>query len=163
MQRLGCRSSFVVSTSGWIGYGGRTESVDRRAHAGLRKRNSCRLVVAGERDFTRPVRGNDWKSEFHEGFGRVFLMMKDVLDAGRHLFVSGGRATAYSAAIELLLERHARKGEMPFLARLPADVRRCDFERFSETLMGDVARFGLDTADSASQVKRKRSKTPLNN
>lgn len=57
-------------------------------------------------------------------YGEVLLAMDDKIEAGRHLFCSGFRASEYSEAIELFLSRNRRDKPHRFLSVFPLMVRR---------------------------------------
>lgn len=58
------------------------------------------------------LRGNISAQEFHaelyERYGRLLLDMRDSVDAGKYLFLSGARNPEYLESIDLFLTRHGR-------------------------------------------------------
>lgn len=64
-----------------------------------------------------------YSPELYEQYGALLLVMKDDMQAGKYLFLSGVRRAAYEKAIALFLARHPVAGGRGFIASFPAKVR----------------------------------------
>ncbi len=78
----------------------------------------------------------------YEKYGQVLLLMGDLIEAGKYLFISGQRESGYSVAIELFLARNAKQGWARLKSAFPRRVRNLPIDEFPEQVQLELSNLG---------------------
>ncbi|MCK0070008.1 hypothetical protein [Kordiimonas laminariae] len=81
--------------------------------------------------------------------------MKDNLEAGKYLFLSGIRKPEYSGAINLFVEGYRKRDIQQIYSAFPSMARRTAFEDFPENVKVELWHLKFDP----SQIKVKTEKS----
>lgn len=101
----------------------------------------------------------------HEALGIVLLEMGDKIEAGRFLFISGGRNEKYQSAIEAFLNRFANSSAHQLHSSLPSRARAMQFSELPAPVQSELIQRGFSEKElkSASPVdSRQGFKAKLN-
>jgi hypothetical protein len=79
-----------------------------------------------------------YDSVLYEKYGAVLQMMRDLIESGKFLFLSGVRIPEYDEPIQIFLSRHGRTGWKSLKGSLPSPVRYLPLERFPTALQKDL-------------------------
>ncbi|HEX8552845.1 MAG TPA: DUF6584 family protein [Abditibacteriaceae bacterium] len=79
-----------------------------------------------------------YDAKVYEELGYVLLLMNDLPEAGKYLFVSGARKPEYQEAIALFLERHGRHGWQQLVSQFPKRAKSLRRDQFPETVQSTL-------------------------
>ncbi|MSQ93901.1 MAG: hypothetical protein EXR98_05015 [Gemmataceae bacterium] len=89
------------------------------------------------------IRGRGYDQAIFERLGLVLLQMGDLLEAGKHLFLSGRRETSYEKAISLFLGRFTRATPLQLYSTFPKAARLARRDDYPPPVSADLERLGL--------------------
>jgi hypothetical protein len=76
--------------------------------------------------------------------------MGDDIEAGKYLFLSGGRTAEYAPAIALFLQRHSRAGWRSLVATFPTRVRRARWADLPAEVRAELRAAGVPVKDDGT-------------
>ncbi len=84
-----------------------------------------------------------YDTELLERYGRLLLQMRDDLEAGRYLFLSGVRKEEYQEAISLFLSKYKSKNIDGVWNAFPKGVRDTGYEDYPENVINELEVLGF--------------------
>jgi hypothetical protein len=93
--------------------------------------------------------------DLYEQYGVILMRMGDLVLAGKYLFLSGCRESAYSAAIKRYILQHGRGGWRTMFGTFPSAVRRMPVDDFPQPLRDDYADLRVPRSASAARPEPK--------
>jgi hypothetical protein len=87
-----------------------------------------------------------YDAKVYEELGYVLLLMSDLPEAGKYLFLSGARKPEYEEAIALFLERHGRHGWQQLTSQFPKRAKRLRLDQFPETVQSTLRELEMPLA-----------------
>lgn len=113
------------------------------------------------KEILRSTFPKEFDPEHCEVYGRVLLQMDDLYEAGRYLFVSGGRNPEYQPAIEVFIERFLELKMKKRWAVLPGRIHHVVTQDWPATTVDDLKRLGVYEEVSDYQKVHARPSTFL--
>jgi hypothetical protein len=78
-----------------------------------------------------------------EEMGYVLLLMNDLPEAGKYLFLSGKRKPEYEEAIEIFLQRHGRHGWKQLASQFPKRLQNLRLDQFPQSVQDQLHMQGM--------------------
>jgi len=84
----------------------------------------------------------DYSCELFEKYGVVLLMMGDLPEAGKYLFLSGIRKQEYLQAISVFLRKH-QSNQHAFINTLPRKAKLATLTEYPDTVTRELRELGF--------------------
>ena len=97
----------------------------------------------------------NYDAELFEKYGQVLLAMKDSLEAGKYLFLSGVRKPEYQEAISLFFSRYGKKEIGALLHVLPHSAQTAEHSSYPKSVIVELK----DAGYKPKEVKQRLDKS----
>ena len=88
-----------------------------------------------------------------EKYGKVLLEMKDILEAGKYLFLSGSRKPEYENSIQIYLNRFSRKSAIHLYHTFPKAVQSSEYQTYPRIVIDELNQIGFKPKEVKEIVK----------
>ncbi len=90
------------------------------------------------------LRAGNFDPQLFEAYGKLLLNMKDKVDAGKFLFLSGVRKTEYQEAISLFINRYTKKNVQQIYTIFPRVVRKTHYYELPVVVRTELEKLQFD-------------------
>lgn len=80
------------------------------------------------------IAGTQYDAELYERYGLVLMLMGDMVEAGKYLFLAGRDEPNYAEAVGLYLSRHAKKGWKNLYFTFPRRARFTKIDSYPDAV-----------------------------
>ena len=106
---------------------------------------------------------NAYDPDLFESYGYVLLAMRDTMEAGKYLFLSGVREPDYLAAIEAYLSRYSNRDIRHIYHTFPKAAQAAPFAAYPKTVIDELAARGFKAKDVRKRLRGRPENGPSAN
>lgn len=84
----------------------------------------------------------DYDCDLYESYGRLLLLLNDLPQAGKYLFLSGRDKPEYKEAVDLYVSRYTKNGWQNLYATFPTQAKLLDLNDYPEAVSSKLRKLG---------------------